>query len=178
MRVPIIAAALSGALLAQPAVAHVTLDPPQAAAGSTVRLTLRVPHGCAGAATEGLTLRLPDGVTAARPMPKPGWQLAVTRRVLEAPVSNGHGGTITEAPAEITWAAGSLPDDQFDEFVLMLRAPEQPGETLWLPVVQHCAGGATANWTEVPTAGRRVTDYRFPAPSLRLLPARARTEGN
>ena len=164
MRIPLIAAALGGAMLACPATAHVTLDPPQAAAGSYVRTAIRVPHGCAGAATRQVTIRLPDEVTSARPMPKPGWTLAITRRAPEAPVPNGHGGTITEVVGEITWAGGPLPDEQYDEFVLMLHTPKRPGETLVLPVIQHCEGGATAAWTEVPAAGH-------PAPSIRLLPA-------
>jgi uncharacterized protein YcnI len=38
--------------------------------------------------------------------------------------------------------------------------------------VQHCDGDGTAAWTEIPEAGRRTTDYRYPAPSLRLTPPR------
>lgn len=177
MRPLLSAALLGGCLLSLPAVAHVTLDPPQAAAGAYVRAAFRVPHGCAGAATERLTIRLPEGVLGARPMPKPGWSLDITRRPLEVPVPNGHGGMITETVAEIAWSGGPLPDAQYEEFVLMLHVADRPGETLHLPATQLCTGGATAAWVEIPEAGRRVTDYRMPAPSLRLLPARGRDGG-
>lgn len=182
MRLSLSAALLGGCLLAihpgTPARAHVTLDPPQAAAGAYVRAAFRVPHGCAGAATERLVIRLPEGVILARPMPKPGWTLAITRRPLEVPVANGHGGMLTEAVSEITWSGGPLPDEHYEEFVIMLRVPETPGETLYLPATQHCSGGATAAWAEIPEPGRRVTDYRMPSPSLRLLPARGRDGAN
>jgi len=176
MRAPIIAAL--AALLAAPATAHVTLDPPAAAAGSYLRAAFRVPHGCAGAATERLVVTLPEGVLAARPQPKPGWTLALRMRPLEVPVSNGHGGMTTETIAEIAWSGGPLEDAHYDEFVVMLRLADQPGQMLHLPAVQHCAGGATAAWAEVPEPGRRVSEYRFPAPSLRLLPPRSREGAN
>jgi uncharacterized protein YcnI len=179
MRTALLAAALlGGAVLAPPAFAHVSLDPSQAIAGGTLRAALRVPHGCGGAATQRLTVSLPDNVVSARPMPKPGWRLTTTRRALEVPVSNGHGGMITDVVATISWEGGPLPDEHYDEFILLLRLPDRPGETLWLPVVQHCTGGAIAAWAEVPEAGRRVTDYRHPAASLRLLPARGREGAN
>jgi uncharacterized protein YcnI len=172
-----VAAVLALPLLPGVAAAHVTLDPPQARAGTYLRAAFRVPHGCAGgAATERLEVTLPEGVIQARPMPKAGWTLAITEAPLEAPLDNGHGGQITRRVAAIAWSGGPLPDAHYDEFVVMMRLPALPegsaGETLWLPAVQHCTGGATAAWTEVPAAGRRLTDYRTPAPSLRLLPAR------
>jgi hypothetical protein len=171
---PMAAMLMAAASAPTTAFAHVTLDPPQAVAGAYVRAALRVPHGCAGAATERLTLRLPEGVLSARPMPKPGWHLTISRHALETPVSNGHGGQLTEAVGAISWEGGPLPDEQYDEFVLLLRAPERPGETLYLPVTQFCTGGGASAWTEIPEPGRRATDVRMPAPSLRLLPARTR----
>ncbi|SDC69380.1 YcnI family protein [Belnapia rosea] len=164
-------AAVAPAAFAPAAFAHVTLDPPQAAAGAYLRATLRVPHGCAGAATERIALRLPETILAARPMPKPGWRLTITRRALEVPVPNGHGGTITEAVSEITWEGGPLPDEQYDEFTVMLRTPEAPGTTLHLPVIQGCGGGATAAWVAIPAAGQHPAAGTLPAPTLRLLPA-------
>lgn len=42
-----------------PAFAHVTLDTPQAVALGYVRVAIRVPHGCEGAATTGIRLQCP-----------------------------------------------------------------------------------------------------------------------
>jgi uncharacterized protein YcnI len=105
-------------------------------------------------------------------MPKAGWRISITRQPLATPVSDGHGGMITEGITQIIWEGGPLPNEHYDEFVIHLRTPNRPDETIWLPTVQHCDGGGTAAWTEIPEAGRRITDYRFPAPSLRLTPPR------
>jgi uncharacterized protein YcnI len=161
-----LAAAL--ALPALPAAAHVTLETQQAPANSYYKAVFRVGHGCApGVPTTRVTVRLPEGVTAARPMPKPGWRLALTPRE-EQPANAAHGA----APelAEVSWEGGPLEDAHYDEFVIRLRLPDRPGEMLWLPVVQDCPGGAQSAWVEVPQPGHRVTDYRRPAAALRLLP--------
>lgn len=165
-------------LAAVPAAAHVTVEPTTAQANAYTRVAFRVPHGCGTQATTRLTVTLPEGTVQARPMPKAGWRITITRRALETPVSDGHGGQITEGIAQISWEGGPLPNEYYDEFVVMLRTPDRAGETLHLPAVQTCEGGGTAAWTEIPAAGRRVTDYRFPAPTLRLAPARPREGAN
>jgi uncharacterized protein YcnI len=165
-------AAICALLLATPATAHVTIDPPQAQANGHMRAAFRVPHGCGHQATIRVTVTLPEGTTTARPMPKAGWRIAITRQPLATPISDGHGGMITEGITQIVWEGGPLPNEHYDEFVIMFRTPNRPDETIWLPTVQHCDGGGTAAWTEIPEAGRRSSDYRFPAPSLRLTPPR------
>src|ERR687889_1179457 len=67
-------AVLAG-LAAVPAAAHVTLDLAEAPADSYVRVAIRVPHGCSGAATTGLRLQVPPGLRGVKPAPKPGWTL-------------------------------------------------------------------------------------------------------
>jgi len=169
---PALAMPLLAALAGTPASAHVSLETQTAAANATYKAVLRVPHGCAGAATTRIVVTLPDGALSARPMPKPGWRLSTTRRPLEAPIPDGHGGTVRDTVATVAWEGGPLPDEHYDEFILVFRTPDRAGETIHLPTVQHCEGGAIASWTEIPVPGRRVTDYRQPAPALRLLPAR------
>jgi len=159
------ALAALGLLAAGAVSAHVSLEAGTAPAGSTYRAVFRVPHGCDGAATTRLVVRLPEGVTQARPMPKAGWTLRVTPRA-EAP--GGHG-AIPDA-AEIAWEGGRLEDAHYDEFVMRVRLPDRPGEILHLPVVQECEGGTSSAWVEIPEAGRRVSEYRHPAPALRLAP--------
>lgn len=162
-RIP--SAVLAAALAASPAAAHITLETGQAPASSTYRATFRITHGCGEAATTRLTIRLPEGVTQARPMPKPGWTIRIATRG-EAP--SGHG-AIADA-AEIVFEGGRLPNEHYDEFVVRLRLPDRPGELLYIPVLQECDGGAISAWVEIPEPGRRVSDYRYPAPALRLLP--------
>lgn len=171
MRIPL-ALAAAGALCALPAIppaaAHVTLDPAAAPAGSYVRAALRVPHGCAGAATTRIAVDLPEGVYSAKPMPKPGWRLTIERRRLAQAVRSPHGRELEEEVARITWEGGPLPGDQYEEFVVMLQAPNEPGGTLFLSVRQDCEGGRSDHWAEVPKPGQHAHDLARPAPALRL----------
>lgn len=150
---------------ATPAKAHVVIEPAEVAAHSYARLAFRVGHGCGTAATIAIEVALPEGVSMARPMPKPGWDIAIERRPLARPVSSGHG-LVREAPASIAWRGGPLPDAHYDEFIMMIRAPDQPGTTLVFPVVQRCEGGAQHAWVELAEPGQPRP--RSPAPTLRL----------
>ena len=154
-----------GLFAATPALAHVTLKTQQAQANSLYRATFRIPHGCDGASMTRFIVRLPDSVTEARPMPKAGWTLRTVPRG-EAP--DGHGAV--PPLAEIIWEGGRLEDAHYDEFVVRLRLPDRPGELFYIPVVQECEDGKTAAWVEIPEPGVRITQYRYPAPAVRLAP--------
>ncbi|MBX6745385.1 MAG: YcnI family protein [Acetobacteraceae bacterium] len=171
MRLPLSLAA-AGILLAIPAQAHVTLDPASAPAGSFVRAALRVPHGCNGAATTRIAVEIPEGIYTAKPMPKPGWRLTIERRPPQAAhaAHAAHGHHEEEEVARIIWEGGRLPDDQYDEFVLMLQVPNEPGGTLFLPVTQGCEGGRSDAWAERPAPGQQAHDLAHPAPAMRLNP--------
>ncbi len=143
--------ALLIAASATPAAAHVTLEPTEARPGAYTRLAFQVGHGCsAGAATTAIEVALPAGMTVARPMPKPGWEIAI------------------EPGASIAWRGGSLPDAYYDEFVMMVRTPDRGGEALAFPVTQRC-GDTVAAWTELASAA--APRPRFPAPVLQLAQA-------
>jgi uncharacterized protein YcnI len=167
------AAALGGALVmaASAASAHVTLETQQAAAGSYYKAVFRVPHGCDGQATLKLRVRIPEGVIGVKPMPKPGWTLAMTHGTYAQPVAFMHGQTLTEGVKEVDWS-GSLPDDEYDEFVVFayLSKALQPGTRLYWPAVQECAKGAE-RWIDIPPAGKTPADVAHPAPSLMLTTA-------
>jgi uncharacterized protein YcnI len=152
-------------IMTTPAAAHVVIEPAEVAANAYARLAFRVGHGCGTAATIAIEVTLPEGVTMARPMPKPGWAIAIETRALPRPISGGHG-LVREAPSSIAWRGGPLPDAHYDEFVMMIRAPDQPGTTLIFPVIQRCEGSAQYAWIEVAEPGQPRP--RSPAPTLRL----------
>ena len=132
------------ALLAAPlAHAHITVAPATAPAGAYQTLVFKVGHGCAGSATTGITVQLPEGVTA-KPMPKPGWTIAL-------------------APREIAWRGGPLPDAYYDEFTLQARLPDAPGRYAF-KVGQQCEKGRT-DWADV------TPESKTPAPVLEVTPA-------
>jgi uncharacterized protein YcnI len=159
------------ALAAPPVAAHVTLEQREAPAHSYYKAQLRITHGCKGSPTVRVRVRLPEGVLSVKPQPKPGWKVETTKVKLAKPIEDGHGNKITETVGEVAWSGGSLPDEHFDEFAVMMRLPDRPGTTVYFPVVQECEHGAH-RWIEIPGPGKSARDYREPAPALRLTPAR------
>ncbi|MFC3532149.1 YcnI family protein [Vogesella facilis] len=145
------------------ALAHVTLETPEAAAGGSYKAVLRVPHGCDGSATTALRVILPDGFHLAKPMPKAGWQLSTHRQAVTP--FDSHGSLIREDVTEIEWRGGPLPDAFYDEFVFRGTLPAS-GEQAWFKVLQQCERGET-RWDETPAGDAKAS---HPAPAVRLLP--------
>lgn len=158
------ALAFGAALLAMPAVAHVTLDQSSLPADSYVRVAIRVPHGCGAAATTGVRLQVPTELREVKPMPTPGWTLTVVPGGAEA--TGGHGSS--PLPREIAWQGGNLPDNQYQEFVMRIRTPAQPGGTIYFPIVQECEGGQVSRWIERAASG--APEPRYPASIVRIVP--------
>ncbi len=152
--------------------AHVTLEYQVANAGSTYKATFRVGHGCGESPTREITVTVPPGVQDAKPMPKPGWTIAIEREKLAQPRSD-HGKSVADEVRRIRWsantAADALPGHFYDEFALQARLPGQAGMLYW-PVAQVCEKGRM-DWTEVPAAGQNPHDLKSPAAALELLPA-------
>ena len=135
------------ALVAIPAVAsaHVVLTGTSAPAGAYYAAVFRVGHGCGGSATTAVTVHLPDSIPAPHPQPKAGWTIETTR----APDS--------QRVVAVTWR-GLLPSEEFDDFGLLMKLPDTPGD-LVLPVTQTCTD-AVSEWNGA-TPGR-------PAPILHI----------
>jgi hypothetical protein len=134
-------------LAVAPASAHVTIPEGSAAAGSSMMVHFRVGHGCSGAPTTALRVTFPEGVTGARPQAKPGWTVQIDRQ-----------GAQVNA---ITWSGGSLENDQFDDFAVLMKLPVTTGALLF-PTLQTCITGSE-EWTAAP--GDHVKN---PAPVLQL----------
>jgi len=166
--------ALGALLSCQPqAFSHVVLEQPTAMAGENYRAVFRVSHGCEGLPTTGLAVQIPAGVQGVKPMPKPGWVLAVRKEKLAQPYTS-HGKTITEDVAEVVWTASSpeyaLPEAFYDEFVLRAGLPASAGP-LWFKVIQSCeAGDRTGEnaWSQVPADGTSTKGLKSPAALLQV----------
>lgn len=159
------AAALVTLVSATASFAHIVADPAEAKPGSYFRTALRIGHGCgAGKPTTAIRVTIPDGVSNASAQPKPGWEIKVETTKLEKPIDAGHGRMTDTVVSAISWSGGSLPNEQFDEFGLVLKLPNEPGRQFWLPVVQTCAGGEV-RWDQIPAAGQRT---ERPAAMIRI----------
>lgn len=169
---PAFVAALTVSITGQ-ASAHITLAQTEAAAGSTYKGVLQVGHGCEGEATTSVRIKIPEGVIAVKPMPKPGWDLETKVEPFDKPVEY-FDQMLTEGVREISWTAGSLPDEWYDEFVFRARLPQaEPGSVIRFPVVQEC-GEQVTRWIEVPAEGQDAHDLQEPAPAVTITPAASR----
>ena len=146
--------------------AHILLHTNEAKSGSYYQAIFDVPHGCDGAPTTALTIIIPAGVVTAKPQPKPGWNLVITREKLATPVTSESGRAITERTKTISWAGGPLPDDEFDHFIMVMRLPDTTGP-LYFPTIQSC-GATETRWTEIPPARKAPHDVRHPPPYVNL----------
>jgi uncharacterized protein YcnI len=163
-------------LLAAPASAHVSANPGSAPAGESAVIHFRVSHGCDESPTTAVSVQIPDTVAGVTPEFIPGWSIDTTTGPLAEPVEL-HGETVTEGTREITWSGGAaIPDDAFFEFGVSMQLPDQPGETLYFPVVQTCESGETG-WIQIPAEGEDEHDLDTPAPSVTLTDSTA-GEGN
>jgi periplasmic copper chaperone A len=143
----------------------------EAPVGADYKAVFRVPHGCKGSATVKLSVQIPDGVVAGKPQPKPGWRIEIVKGRYDKPYHHYHS-EVTEGVKSVTWSGGNLPDDNYDEFVLIGHLDEglSPGSRLYFPTVQTCEQGVD-RWVDTPGDGPLSGDHQSPAPSLKLLPA-------
>lgn len=164
-------ATVAAALLvtAAPAMAHVTLDTREVAASTTVRLALRVPHGCGEEATHTLRVQIPAGFVNVQPMVKAGWETEAVSGDYAAPVTH-RDAEIASGVTELVWSGGDLPSHFYDEFVLRgaVASTVAPGTQLFFAVVQECANGEAA-WLD--TSGNH--DAAGPAPFVTVIEAPA-----
>lgn len=153
--------------LSSSAVAHVVLETRQATIGSYYKAVFRMSHGCEGAATTAIRVQIPDGVIAAKPMPKPGWSVALQKGAYASSHSH-HGHSVSEGVRAVTWT-GKLPDEYYDEFIINVSLTDAltPETVLYFPVIQTC-GKKVVKWVDVPEPGKPAPPT--PAPGLKLLP--------
>jgi uncharacterized protein YcnI len=155
----LILAALTAALLAPSAAAHVTLNPDAVPADSFSRFAIRVPTE-RGVPTLKLTVRIPEGLTFVSFQPKPGWKRTVQIVKLSKPVTV-EGETVTERVGTVTWSGGKIGPGEFDEFGLSAHVPNSPGRELIFPAVQTYSNGEVVRWIGDPSADE-------PAPRVKL----------
>jgi uncharacterized protein YcnI len=169
--IPSLATALMGStLFATSSFAHVTLAVKEAAVGADYKATFQVPHGCKGSATVELSVEIPGGFLAVKPQPKPGWKIEIVTGAYDKPYHH-YRSEITDGVKSVTWSGGDLPDDYYDEFVLVgyLDKGLQPGSWLYFPAVQTCKQGID-RWTDIPGDTKSSGEPHSPAPALKLLP--------
>lgn len=152
--------------IAQITQAHVVLETPVVLSSFYYKAVFKVSHGCDRSATKQVIIEVPEGFRGAKPMVKPNWDIKIQREKLLKPFTS-HGKTITEDVAKIEWNNGNLPSEFYDEFVIVGQAPMTVGQYYW-KVTQICESGKL-EWSEVPTEGKTLKDYKNPAVLLKVI---------
>ena len=155
---------IAGALLllmAAPALAHVTVQPPEAPTGSFSRFAVRVPNERPDASTTKVEVQFPETVTSVSVQPHPAWDYDVKMKTLDEPIEV-FGEEVAEAVDTITWSGGTIGPGEFDEFGFSVRTPDEATELVF-PALQTYDSGEVVEWigdeeADEPAAHVRVLD--------------------
>jgi uncharacterized protein YcnI len=176
----VLAVTVAGVLLgAGTALAHVTVNPNTAIAGTYAKLTFRVPTESATASTVSLTVSLPTDhpFPSVAVMPVPGWTVKAVKQTLPAPVPEGKL-TVTEAVTSVTWTADDhvgVTPGEFQEFSLSVGPVPDVGRLI-MPATQTYSDGSVVEWKDVATPGQPEPDH--PAPVLTIATASGGTSAS
>jgi uncharacterized protein len=180
----VLASALTGAMvcaLAAPAAAHVTVDPPSAPKGATVRLSFLVPNEEPKATVTKLQILFPTppetpipGVAVGQ---KPGWTSKVTKKHLAKAIVSPDG-TITDVVSEIDWVASTptaaVKPGEFGEFTIDADGLPADESAVVFKAIQTYSNGAVTRWIDPVTPNGPEAVH--PTPILELTgPAGATT---
>lgn len=154
--------ALAGALvavLAGSAAAHVTVQPPEAIAGSFSRFVVRVPNEKPDADTSKVVVKLPP-LAFLSFEPRDGWKRKEKVVQLDEPIE-AFGQEITETVGKVTWSGGRIGPGEFLEFGFSAKMPDGE-EDLEFRAIQTYSDGEVVRWTGAPdseTPAATVTTY-------------------
>jgi uncharacterized protein YcnI len=154
---------LSGAVIvavaAPAALAHVTVQPSEAIAGSFSRFVVRVPNERPDADTTKVAVKLPP-LAFVSFEPKDGWKRTAKTVRLDEPIM-AFDQEITETIGKVTWKGGRIGPGEFLEFGFSARMPDGE-ETLSFEALQTYSNGEVVRWTGEPdsdTPAATLTTY-------------------
>jgi periplasmic copper chaperone A len=165
--------AIASIVLAGPAWAHVTVDPPSAPQGGTVKLSFLAPNEEAPARVTELQIFFP--VPPATPIPtvtvepKPGWTFKLTMLHLAKPLVTDDG-SIADVVSAIDWkadnTAAQIGASEFGEFTIDADGLPDSGTQVVFKALQTYSNGDVVRWIEpVPAKGDAP---EHPTPILQL----------
>jgi uncharacterized protein YcnI len=154
-------------LLATPALAHITVTPDSAPAGSAAVLTFHVPNEETKADTTRLDMRIPTDHPIAQLLvkPVPGWTVSVKTVTLAKPIVTDDG-QFTQAVSEVIWSGGRIAPGQFQDFTVSADPLPSGVSQLVFKALQTYSNGDVTRWIDVPQPGQPAPDH--PAPTLTL----------
>jgi uncharacterized protein YcnI len=172
--------ALAVAVTAGPALAHVSVDAPDATQGGFTVVSFRVPTESETASTTGLKVQLPadQPLASVSVKPKAGWTYTTQTAKLATPIETDDG-QVTEAVSVIDWTAASpaagIKPGEFDEFQISV-GPLPNAAAMVFKAIQTYSDGKQVAWIDEPAPGS-TAEPEHPAPTLTLAAAAAETGG-
>ena len=147
-------------LAANPALAHVTVQPNEAVVGSFSRFVVRVPNEQEEASTTKVMVNLPP-LAFTSFEPKEGWQRQTETVEFDQPIT-AFDQEITEGIGTVTWSGGEIKPHEFVEFGFSARMPDEE-TTLTFEAIQTYDNGDVVRWvgaadSEEPAAQLSVLD--------------------
>ena len=159
-------------LLAGPALAHITVTPASAPAGSAAVLTFHVPNEEATASTTEVDMKIPTDHPIVNLLvePVPGWTASVKTINLAKPVVTDDG-RFTQAVSEVIWSGGKIAPGQFQDFSVSADPLPTGVSSLAFKALQTYSNGDVVRWIDLAAPGQPVPAH--PAPLLTLTTATA-----
>jgi periplasmic copper chaperone A len=159
-------------MLAAPATAHVTIDPPSVPKGSTVKLSFLVPNESNSLRTTKVQIvfpAAPNVIPGVSVEAKPGWNFTVVAQTLAQPITTDNG-TINTVVGSITWTADNIAagigKGEFGEFTVDADGIPTGTDQLAFKAVQTYSDGSVVRWVDPVTPGGPTADH--PTPILQL----------
>jgi uncharacterized protein YcnI len=161
------AASATVVMLAVPALAHITVTPDSAPAGSAAVLTFHVPNEEAKADTTAVAMKIPTDhpIVNLLVKPVPGWTIAIKTITLAKPVVTDDG-RFTQAVSEVIWSGGKIAPGQFQDFSVSADPLPTGVSSLAFKALQTYANGDVVRWIDLAAPGQPEPDH--PAPVLAL----------
>lgn len=148
------------------AYAHVTLRPNELPAGSFSRIDVRVPDEMDNANVSKVELQFPAEYIDTSYEAVPGWNIAVNKVKLDAPIKNEDGDEVNERVDTVTFTAtgSGIQPGQFQDFPLSVALPDKANTTLTFKALQTYSNGQVVRWIGEPNTAE-------PAPQVKLTAA-------
>jgi uncharacterized protein YcnI len=153
--------------LAVPALAHITVTPDSAPAGSAAVLTFHVPNEEATADTVKVDVKIPTNhpIVDLLVEPVPGWTASVKKINLAKPVTTDDG-KFTQVVSEVIWTGGKIVPGQFQDFSVSCDPLPTGVSSIAFKALQTYANGDVVRWIDLAAPGQ--AEPAHPAPILAL----------
>ena len=168
-------------LLAAPAAAHVTIDPPSVPQGSTAKISFVVPNESEDARTNRVQVYFPTGSDAIPEVAVEaldGWHASIRKQRLTTPIETDDG-SINEVVASITWVANNastaIGPDEFAEFSINADGLPDDADEVVFRVVQSYTDGSSVRWVD--PVSETGPEAEHPTPILHLTEGTSGAEG-